>query len=72
MDRPGWARIIEFGAFEQVDGDHPAFKRCHSEDRRTDLKQVQAGIAVTRNGGIPIYHRAFDGGAGRCPRSSMR
>lgn len=36
----------------------------HPKDRRPDLKQVQAGIAVSGDGGIPVFHRAFDGGAG--------
>jgi transposase len=36
----------------------------HPKDRRLDLKQVQAGIAVSGDGGIPVLHRAFDGGAG--------
>jgi transposase len=36
----------------------------HPKDRRADLKQVQAGIAVSGDGGIPVFHRAFDGGAG--------
>jgi transposase len=34
------------------------------KDRRADLKQVQAGLAVTGDGGIPIFHRAYDGRAG--------
>jgi len=36
----------------------------HPKDRRLDLKQVQAGIAVSGDGGIPVFHRAYDGGAG--------
>ncbi|MFG3443071.1 IS1634 family transposase, partial [Nonomuraea sp. NPDC047897] len=32
--------------------------------RRPDLKQIQAGIAVTSDGAIPVLHRAYDGGAG--------
>lgn len=31
------------------------------KDRRRDLKQVQTGLAVTGDGGIPIFHRAYDG-----------
>jgi transposase len=34
------------------------------KDRRADLKQVQTGLAVTGDGGIPIFHRAYDGRAG--------
>jgi transposase len=36
----------------------------HPKDRRYDLKQIQTGLGVTGDGGIPIFHRAFDGGAG--------
>lgn len=36
----------------------------HPKDRRRDLKQIQTGLAVTGDGGIPILHRAFDGKAG--------
>src|SRR5258708_3719662 len=32
--------------------------------RRPDIKQSQSGLAVTGDGGIPIWHRAFDGRAG--------
>lgn len=34
------------------------------KDRRPDLKQIQTGLAVTGDGGIPVLHRAFDGRAG--------
>ena len=36
----------------------------HPKDRRVDLKQIQTGLAVTSDGGVPILHRAFDGRAG--------
>lgn len=36
----------------------------HPKDRRLDLKQVQAGLAVTGDGAIPVWHRAYDGNAG--------
>jgi transposase len=36
----------------------------HSKNRRPDLKQIQTGLAVTGDGGIPIFHKAFDGKAG--------
>jgi len=36
----------------------------HPKDRPVDLKQVQAGLAVTGDGGVPIMHRPFDGRAG--------
>jgi len=34
------------------------------KDRRVDRKQVQTGLAVTGDGGVPVFHRAFDGKAG--------
>ncbi|CAM5469736.1 hypothetical protein SAVIM40S_07182 [Streptomyces avidinii] len=35
----------------------------HPKDRRLDLKQVQAGIAVSADGGIPVHSRVFSGAA---------
>ncbi|MET9885427.1 IS1634 family transposase [Streptomyces sp. NPDC006430] len=35
----------------------------HPKDRRVDLKQVQAGLAVSADGGIPVHSRVFDGAA---------
>lgn len=35
----------------------------HPKDRRLDLKQVQAGLAVSADGGIPVHSRVFDGAA---------
>lgn len=52
------------GAFDEVDDDFPAPRYGHPKDRRPDLKQVQTGLAVSADGGVPIFHRAFDGGAG--------
>jgi transposase len=52
-----------FGDYEQQDGGFPQVRYGHPKDRRVDLKQVQAGIAVSGDGGIPIFHRAYDGGA---------
>ena len=52
-----------FGDYEQQDGAFPQVRYGHPKDRRVDLKQVQAGIAVSGDGGIPIFHRAYDGGA---------
>jgi hypothetical protein len=34
------------------------------KDRRPDLKQIQTGLAVSADGGVPVFHRAFDGRAG--------
>lgn len=53
-----------FGAYEDQEDGFPQVKYGHPKDRRVDLKQVQAGLAVSRDGGIPVFHRAYDGGAG--------
>lgn len=52
------------GVYEQPDQDYAVPKFGHPKDRRADLKQVQTGIAVTGDGGVPVFHRAYDGGAG--------
>ena len=52
-----------YGAYDRVDEDYPAPAYGHPKDRRTDLKQIQAGIAVTADGAIPIFTRAYDGNA---------
>jgi hypothetical protein len=59
--------ISLYGTYDQagqVDTDHPAPRFGHPKDRRPDLKQIQAGLAVTGDGGVPVFHRAYDGGAG--------
>jgi Domain of unknown function (DUF4277) len=48
---------------KQAEG-FPAVKLGHPKDRRTDLKQIQTGLGVTGDGGIPVFHQVFDGGAG--------
>jgi transposase len=53
------------GAYPAEDQD-PAFaqiKHGHPKDRRFDLKQVQAGLGVAGDGGIPVFAKVFDGGA---------
>jgi len=52
------------GAYAQNEDGFAAPGFGHPKDRRPDLKQVQTGIAVSGDGGIPVFHRAFDGGAG--------
>ncbi|WP_327005174.1 IS1634 family transposase [Dactylosporangium sp. NBC_01737] len=52
------------GAYDEVQDGFPAPGWGHPKDRRTDLKQIQAGIAVASDGGVPIFHQAYDGGAG--------
>jgi transposase len=48
---------------EGQDEDFPVINYGHPKDRRVDLKQVQAGLAVTADGGIPLHARVFDGPA---------
>ncbi|MFC8553486.1 IS1634 family transposase [Streptomyces sp. NPDC057273] len=52
------------GSYEDPEDGFPQVKYGHPKDRRTDLKQIQAGIAISGDGGIPVFHRAYDGGAG--------
>lgn len=51
------------GAYDLVDDQYPAPAYGHPKDRRTDLKQIQTGIAVSADGGIPVFSRTFDGNA---------
>jgi transposase len=55
--------ISLYGAYDRVDDEHPTPAYGHPKDRRTDLKQIQAGLAVAADGGIPVFHRAYDGNA---------
>jgi transposase len=55
--------ISLYGAYPNTDDDFPAPAFGHPKDRRTDLKQIQAGLAVTADGGIPVFARAYDGNA---------
>jgi transposase len=56
--------ISLYGAYDQADPDHPTVGWGHPKDRRTDLKQIQAGIAVAGDGAVPIFGQAYAGGAG--------
>ena len=53
-----------FGDYDSPEEGFATPSYGHPKDRRPDLKQVQTGLAVTGDGGIPIFHRAFDGRAG--------
>lgn len=53
-----------YGAYDHADPDYPAVGWGHPKDRRTDLKQIQAGIAVAGDGAVPIFGQAYAGGAG--------
>jgi transposase len=56
--------ISLFGDYDGVEAGFAEPSYGHPKDRRVDLKQVQAGLGVTGDGGIPVFHRAFDGRAG--------
>jgi transposase len=55
--------ISLFGAYAQNDPDYPQPGWGHPKDRRPDLKQIQAGIAVSADGAVPVFHQVYDGGA---------
>ena len=55
--------ISLYGAYPEVDQEYATPKFGHPKDRRRDLKQIQTGIGTSADGGIPIFHRACDGGA---------
>ena len=56
--------ISLYGAYPDADEEYPAPRWGHPKDSRPDLKQIQAGLAVAADGGIPVFHHAYDGGAG--------
>jgi transposase len=56
--------ISLYGAYEQADPDYPTLGWGHPKDRRSDLKQIQAGIAVAGDGAVPVFGQAYAGGVG--------
>ncbi len=56
--------ISLFGAYEHKAEDFAKPRYGHPKDRRPDLLQVQTGLGVTGDGGVPIHHSVYDGGAG--------
>ena len=56
--------ISLYGAYQEPEEGFIAPRFGHPKDRRPDLKQVQTGLAVTGDGGVPVFHRAYAGGAG--------
>jgi hypothetical protein len=56
--------ISLYGAYDDAEAGFAAPRWGKPKDRRPDLKQVQTGIAVSGDGGVPVWHRAYDGGAG--------
>jgi transposase len=53
-----------YGAYQDPEAGFAVPRWGKPKDRRPDLKQVQTGLAVSGDGGIPVWHRAYDGGAG--------
>jgi transposase len=56
--------ISLYGAYDAPEAGFPTPRWGKPKDRRPDLKQVQTGLAVTAQEGVPLWHRAYDGGAG--------
>jgi transposase len=56
--------ISLFGAYGGVEEGFATPSYGKPKDRRPDLKQIQTGLAVSGDGGVPVWHRAFDGRAG--------
>lgn len=53
-----------FGDYDNLEEGFAEPSYGHPKDRRADLKQIQAGLGVTADGGVPVFHQAFDGRAG--------
>jgi hypothetical protein len=56
--------ISLYGSYEDPEAGFAQPRWGKPKDRRLDLKQVQTGVAVSGDGGVPVWHRAYDGGAG--------
>lgn len=56
--------ISLYGSYDDPEAGFATPKWGKPKDRRPDLKQVQTGLAVSGDGGVPVLHRAYDGGAG--------
>jgi transposase len=56
--------ISLYGAYEDPEEGFIAPRFGHPKDRRPELKQVQTGLAVSGDGGVPVWHRGYHGGAG--------
>jgi hypothetical protein len=56
--------ISLYGAYDHAEAGFAQPRWGKPKDRRPDLKQVQTGLAVSGDGGVPVWHRAYDGGAG--------
>lgn len=56
--------ISLYGAYDTPEAEFATPTYGRPKDRRPDLKQIQTGLAVTGDGGIPVFHRGYDGRAG--------
>ena len=56
--------ISLFGEYRRVDENYATPRFGHPKDRRTDLKQIQAGVASAADGAVPVFFKPYDGGAG--------
>jgi transposase len=56
--------ISLYGAYENPEEGFAQPRWGKPKDRRPDLKQIQTGLGVAGDGAIPVFHRAYDGGAG--------
>ena len=56
--------ISLYGDYRLPDSNFIEPRFGHPKDGRPDLLQVQAGLAVSADGGVPLWHRAYNGGAG--------
>ena len=54
--------ISLYGAYQEPEDGFVAPRFGHPKDRRPDLKQVQTGLAVSGDGGVPVFHRAYGPG----------
>lgn len=52
------------GVYLSADSDHNEASFGYPNHRCLYLKQVQAGFAVAADGGVLVWHHAYDGGAG--------
>ena len=46
---------------DTADGDFPKPARGYNPQKDTRRKQVRTGLGVSRDGGVPLFHQAFDG-----------
>jgi transposase len=56
--------ISLYGDYDGADEEYAQPRWGKPKDRRPDLKQIQTGLGVAADGAIPVFHRAYDGGAG--------